>query len=228
MTFDSRPPCHASGDLPSSSTTSRPLRQQLRVGLAERERVAGVRLVAAGDDHRRALDLLERVQILERPRARDRAQRVGDGVEVLVARDALAHERRDRLAPGLRQALDARTPRGTPRRRRGAARPRARRSARAATRPSNATGSYAGVMTTSPATRSGCVEREAQDRVRAHRRAREHRPLELELVEQRGEVGAQLVVAVGLGRRRGRRGAVAARVVADDAVPAALQRRSIP
>ena len=66
MTFDSRPPCQASGELPSSSTTSRPARQQLGVGLAERERVAGVGLVAAGDDDRRALDLLERVQVRER------------------------------------------------------------------------------------------------------------------------------------------------------------------
>ena len=67
----------------------------------------------------------------------------------------------------------------------------------------------------SPATRSGTSSASRRSGVRAHRRAREHGALELELVEHGEEVRRQRVVAVRVARRRGRRRAVAARVVCD-------------
>ncbi len=50
----------------------------LRVALATRA-VAGVGLVTAGDDHRRTLERASSSSRLERLRARDRFERVGDG-----------------------------------------------------------------------------------------------------------------------------------------------------
>ena len=163
--------------------------------------MAGVGLVAAGDDDRRALDPLERVQVLERARARYGLQRVGDRVGVLVAGDALAHERRDRFAHGRRQplhvvgreiALDA-----------ALAQPRGERVVAAqALLAVEADGVVGGRDDDEAGDALGDVEREAQDRVRAHRAAGEHRALELEAVEQRQQVGAEVVVAVGVGGRR--------------------------
>jgi hypothetical protein len=68
------------------------------------------------------------------------------------------------------------------------------------------------------------VEREAHDRVGAHRGAGEQRALDAAVVEHREQVGREVLVAVGLGRRRGRRRAVAAGVVGDHAVAVALER----
>ena len=68
----------------------------------------------------------------------------------------------------------------------------------------------------------GVLEREAQQRVRAHRRAGQHGAVEPERVEHRaqvvGEVGVGVVVASGAGDDA----PVAARVVGDDAVAGAL------
>ena len=56
MTFETCAPCQASGEAPSSSVTSRAPRDRLGVALADRVRVLGVDLVAAGDDDRRRVD----------------------------------------------------------------------------------------------------------------------------------------------------------------------------
>ncbi len=85
-------------------------------------------------------------------------------------------------------------------------------------------GSYAGVMTTNPATRSGACEREPQQRVSAHRRSREHRSLDLARVEHSLEIATEIVVGVCLGRRRRRGPAVSACVVGDHAMARALER----
>ena len=66
ITRDSWPPCQASGDLPSSSTTRRGARDRRRVGLPHRQRVAGVGLVAVGDDDGRRRDRGQVRDALER------------------------------------------------------------------------------------------------------------------------------------------------------------------
>ena len=70
----------------------------------------------------------------------------------------------------------------------------------------------------------GARDRQARDRVGAHRGAGEDRALDAELVEHRLEVVGEDVVAVGVRQWRGRGLAVAAGVVGDDAVPGALER----
>ena len=67
------------------------------------------------------------------------------------------------------------------------------------------------------------VEREPHDRVRAHRGARQHGALDPAVVEHGEQVGGERLVAVSSGSAPGR-AAVAARVVGDHAVPAALER----
>ena len=56
ITFESWPPCQASGELPGSSERSSRARDRLRVALADRVRVLGVDLVAAGHDDGRDVD----------------------------------------------------------------------------------------------------------------------------------------------------------------------------
>jgi hypothetical protein len=64
------------------------------------------------------------------------------------------------------------------------------------------------------------LQREPHDRVRAHRRARQHRPVDAAVVEHGQQVAGQRVVAVAVG---GVRAPVPTRVVHHHAMPVALE-----
>ena len=201
MTFESWPPCQASGDWPSSSTRSSAPGIALRVLLADRERVAGVGLVAARDHDRRRADPRQRVERSEGLRARDAPQRVGDRLRVLVARQPLAHDLQHRVAElrvevlGLAVGLDEPV---------HAVRSAARRSAGPSARgPVGWSGWKAGRDEHEAGDEVGLLERDPQRRVRAHRRAGEHRALDAERVEDVEHVRREALVAVGVGRWRG-------------------------
>ena len=145
---------------------------------------------------------------------------------MLVQRQALADHLEHGLAPLLGHAAARRRPRGSRR-----CRPSRRPSDSASQRASRAgssllPGSYAGVMTTSPATRSGRRKRQPQQRVGAHRRARRARPARRRgrRAPPRGR-GRAPRSRTRPGSRRRRGASVAARVVGDHPVAGALQRR---
>ena len=168
--FESCPPCQAIGERgggPASSTTSARPGDRRGVALADRQRMARVGLVAAGDHDASARAIAR--QLVHAPRtgasgaplrARRRPPRdarappgAGAGPSRCVARQRLGHARRGRRR--------ARTPPRHPR-----ASPRASASQRGELRVGlrARSGSKAGVISASAATRSGCVEREAQRR----------------------------------------------------------------
>ena len=77
----------------------------LGVRLADGERMAGVGLVAVGDDDRRDADRGRARRATSNGRERGtRLQRVGDRLEVLVLRQALADDAHTRVAPRLGHA----------------------------------------------------------------------------------------------------------------------------
>ena len=105
MTFESWLPCHASGDLPSSSTTQLGARDRARVRLADGERVAGVGLVAVGDDDRRRLDRAASESIAGNGRERGVARSASASASgCSCVGEALADDAEDRVAPRLGHA----------------------------------------------------------------------------------------------------------------------------
>ena len=224
MIRESWAPCHAIGDWPCSSTTRR------APGIAPAYASPTASGWPGSGSSRSATTTVgtsiarELVELVERPRARHDAQRVGDRLGMLVRGQALADDPEDRLAParvagrlavGGDEALDA-----------AFAQPVAERvPARAATPGSPCVRRVVGGRDHDEAGDAlGLLEREAQGGVRAHRRAGEHRALDARARRAPREVGGEVVVVVGAGLRRGVRLAVAAGVVGDDAVPGALQR----
>lgn len=100
MSFGTRPPLPRERRPALVLHDEAAVRQQLRVALGDLQRVAGVGLVTTADHDGRALDLLERLEVRERRRARDRAQGVGERVEMLVGSHALAQRRAPRAPVG--------------------------------------------------------------------------------------------------------------------------------
>ena len=165
----------------------------------------------------------EVVQRAERARARHRVQRVGHRLGVLVGAQALAQHLEHRLAPrlrhagiavGLDEALDAAVAQALGQ----------RVPARQAVGIVVVDRVVGGRDHHQRRGALGVLQREAQQRVRAHRRAREHRALDPALVHDAAQVGHEVVVAVGVRRGRRRAAPVPARVVGDHAVPGALER----
>ena len=158
ITRESWPPCQASGELPGLLGQQARARDRRGVALADRVAGAGVGLVAAGDDDRGDV---ERRQLRPATRtgasAASRAARRRARPRCACGGQPLAqHERPCRATPPAPRPR-RRRPRRSPPPRPRAAPPRARPSARSR---GGASGSKAGVTTTTPATRSGVLERE--------------------------------------------------------------------
>ena len=97
IAFDSCAPCHAIGDLPSSSTSSSRVRQPLRVGLGDRQRVARVGLVAEPTTSV-GTSTASSASSPSNARARHHPQRARHRVRVAVALESLPRERHHGLA----------------------------------------------------------------------------------------------------------------------------------
>ena len=206
ITFESWPPCQASGERPGSSDDEPRAGDPRRVALADaRSGCPGSASSRLGhDDGRRrrcARSSSQRSNGRERGTARSAsATRVG----VLVGGQALAQDRRAPSRATARARRARRRPRRTPRRR-----PRAARRASASQRVESRRvvgprGRRPGVMTTSPATRSGCS---------SAKRSSVCAPIDAPastarsiaaVVEHRAQVGGEVGVAVGPGSAPGR------------------------
>ena len=104
ITPDNRAPCHASGDLPSSSTTSSALGSRRAYSWAIARGVQVVHLVSRGHDQHGRLDLSQRLQPVPSRGARHLAQRLSHLERVLVALHALAHGPAGDLPPAVARA----------------------------------------------------------------------------------------------------------------------------
>ena len=109
MTFENWPPCQASGELARLLGAQLRARDRLRVALADRVRVPGVGLVAAGDhDGRQRRARASSSQVSNGARARDGVERVGDRLGVLVGGEPLVQD------PGRSSRASARARSGSP------------------------------------------------------------------------------------------------------------------
>ena len=221
MSLESWPPCQASGDFPGSSVRSSRVAERLGPPLADARRVAGVGLVAAGHDDRRdsrcgrGRRASRTAGSAARPAARRPPRR---GARAAPRRWRMTRSTVSCHVSGMRVRSYACTNPSIPSAAQALGEAVPARQALVAPgleRRGDEHGRRDAV---------GTRDRQARDRVRAHRGAGEHRALETELVEHRLEVVGEDVVAVRVRQRRGRGLAVAAGVVGDDAVPGALQR----
>ena len=119
--FESCPPCQAIGERgggPASSTIRRRAGDRLRVAFADRERMARVGLVAAGDDDASGPRWPPARCSVSNGRERGTTSSASaTAVGMLVGGQALAQHRLDRLAPALGHGARGRRPRRSPPRR---------------------------------------------------------------------------------------------------------------
>ena len=176
MTAESWLPCQASGELPGSSERSSRAGDRLGVALADRVRVLGVGLVAAGDDDRRerrarasSAQCLERARARARRAARRRAPR-GARARRAAGAARLTIVSCQRSGDVRRRRRPRRSP--PPRPRAGPSRERV--PAREPPRSSAVVGVEGGRDDDEAGDALGVVEREAHERVRAHRGAGQH------------------------------------------------------
>jgi hypothetical protein len=150
--------------------------------------VLRVSLVAARDDERRGDDRRELCERLERARARHSGERVSNSQRMRVQGEPLPDDGRHRLAPGARHALEVvgleeavDPPLAQRQRQRIPVREGGVEAIRVVAGRHERKCGYA----------LGIVEREAERRVGAHRRPDEHRPVELERVEESPKVAGK-------------------------------------
>ncbi len=169
-----------------------------------------------------ALDRASSSQALERARARHRLQRVGERLRVLVGGEPLVQDLSivsrhasgtPRVAVGLDEALDA-----------AVAQPVGQRVPALQVARAAPSGVVRGRDDDEPGDAVGVVEREPDDRVRAHRGAGQHGAVDPAVVEHGEQVAAPAARSRSPPGRRRRRAAVAAGVVGDHAVAGALER----